>query len=221
MAEEHENDELHRMRHSFAHVMAEAVLELFPDTKFGIGPAIDNGFYYDFATEHHFTPEDLPKIEKKMKHIMGAAHKFERVEIPRAEALKKFEEKGEKFKVELINDLPEGSVISVYKSGPFEDLCKGPHVEHTGKLKAFKLTSIAGAYWRGDEKRPMLQRIYGVAFETQAELDAYLKQQEEAARRDHRKLGKQLDIFTFDDDVGPGLPLWLPNGRPEIGRAHV
>ena len=213
MAEEHnENDNLHKMRHSFAHVMAEAVLDLFPDVKFGIGPAIDNGFYYDFATEHHFTPEDLPKIEKKMKHIMGAAHKFERVEIPRAEALKHFEAKGEKFKVELINDLPEGSVISIYKSGPFEDLCKGPHVEHTGKLKAFKLTSIAGAYWRGDEKRPMLQRIYGVAFETQAELDAYLKQQEEAAKRDHRKLGKQLEIYTFDDDVGPGLPLWLPAG---------
>ena len=203
---------IHKMRHSLAHVLAEAVAELFPGVKFGIGPAIENGFYYDFALEHHFTPEDLPKIEKKMKHIMAQTQKFERVELPRAEALKHFADKGENFKVELINDLPEGSVISIYKNGPFEDLCKGPHVEHTGKLKAFKLMSIAGAYWRGSEKNPMLQRIYAVAFETQDELNAYLKQQEEAAKRDHRKIGKQLEIFTFDDDIGPGLPLWLPNG---------
>ncbi len=200
------------MRHSLAHVMAQAVAELFPGVKFGIGPAIENGFYYDFDLAHHFTPEDLPLIERKMKHILGQAQKFERFELPRAAALKHFGDKGEKYKVELINDLPEGSVISIYRNGPFEDLCKGPHVEHTGRLKSFKLTSIAGAYWRGSEKNPMLQRIYGVAFETPAELDAYLKQQEEAARRDHRKIGKQMEIFTFDDDVGPGLPLWLPNG---------
>ena len=212
MAEENKEEILHLMRHSLAHVMAQAVAELFPGVKFGIGPAIDNGFYYDFDLEHHFTPEDLPKIEKKMKHIIAQAQKFERVELPRAEALKHFAGKGEKYKVELINDLPEGSVISIYRNGPFEDLCKGPHVEHTGKLKAYKLTSIAGAYWRGSEKNPMLQRIYAVAFETPAELDAYLKQQEEAARRDHRKIGKQMEIFTFDDDIGPGLPLWLPNG---------
>ena len=212
MAEENKEEILHKMRHSLAHVMAQAVLELWPGTKFGIGPAIENGFYYDFDLEHHFTPEDLPAIEKKMKHIIGAAHKFERVELPRAEALKHFTEKGEKYKVELINDLPEGSVISIYKSGPFEDLCKGPHVEHTGKLKAFKLTHVAGAYWRGSEKNAMLQRIYAVAFETPAELDAYLKQQEEAAKRDHRKLGKQLDLYSINETVGPGLVLWHPNG---------
>jgi threonyl-tRNA synthetase len=216
MSDDNKEELLHKMRHSLAHVMAQAVAELFPGTKFGIGPAIENGFYYDFDLEHHFTPEDLPLIEKKMKHILGQAQKFERVELPRADALKHFADKGEKYKVELINDLPEGSVISVYKNGPFEDLCKGPHVEHTGKLKAFKLTSIAGAYWRGSEKNPMLQRIYGVAFETPAELDAYLKQQEEAARRDHRKIGRQMEIFTFDDEIGPGLPLWLPNGAVMI-----
>ncbi len=212
MADEKKDELLHQMRHSLAHVMAQAVSELFPGVKFGIGPAIENGFYYDFDLEHHFTPEDLPKIEKKMKHIIGQAQKFERVELPRAEALKHFADKGENYKVELINDLPEGSVISIYKNGPFEDLCKGPHVEHTGKLKAYKLTSIAGAYWRGSEKNPMLQRIYAVAFETPAELDAYLKQQEEAARRDHRKLGKQLDLYSINEVVGPGLVLWHPNG---------
>ncbi len=212
MADENKEETLHKMRHSLAHVMAQAVAELWPGVKFGIGPAIDNGFYYDFDLEHHFTPEDLPLIEKKMKHILGAAQKFERVELPRAEALKHFEAKGEKYKVELINDLPEGSVISVYRNGPFEDLCKGPHVEHTGKLKAFKLTHVAGAYWRGSEKNAMLQRIYGVAFETPAELDAYLKQQEEAARRDHRKLGRQLDLYSINETVGPGLVLWHPNG---------
>ena len=172
MPEENKEELLHKMRHSLAHVMAQAVAELWPGVKFGIGPAIDNGFYYDFDLEHHFTPEDLPLIEKKMKHIIGAAQKFERVELPRAEALKHFEAKGEKYKVELINDLPEGAFISIYKNGPFEDLCKGPHVEHTGKLKAFKLTHVAGASWRGSEKNSMLQRIYAVAFETPAELDA-------------------------------------------------
>ena len=212
MSDENKEENLHKMRHSLAHVLAQAVGELFPGVKYGIGPAIENGFYYDFALDHHFTPEDLPLIEKKMKHILGQAQKFERVELPRAEALKHFADKGEKFKVELINDLPEGSVISIYRNGPFEDLCKGPHVEHTGKLKAFKLTSIAGAYWRGSEKNPMLQRIYAVAFETPAELDAYLKQQEEAARRDHRKLGKQLDLYSINETVGPGLVLWHPNG---------
>ena len=200
------------MRHSLAHVMAQAVAELFPGVKLAIGPAIDNGFYYDFDSEHHFVPEDLPKIEKKMKHIIAQAQKFERFELPRAGALKHFGDKGEKYKVELITDLPEDSVISIYRNGPFEDLCKGPHVEHTGKVKAFKLMSIAGAYWRGDEKRPMLQRIYAVAFETKEELDAYLKQREEAARRDHRKLGRQLDLYSINELVGPGLVLWHPNG---------
>ena len=212
MSEENKDGSVEKMRHSLAHVLAQAVAELFPGVKFGIGPAIENGFYYDFDLEHHFTPEDLPLIEKKMKHILGQAQKFERVELSRAEALKHFGAKGEKYKVELINDLPEGSVISIYRNGPFEDLCKGPHVDHTGKLKAFKLASIAGAYWRGSEKNPMLQRIYGVAFETREELDAYLKQQEEAAKRDHRKLGRQLDLYSINDIVGPGLVLWHPNG---------
>jgi threonyl-tRNA synthetase len=212
MAEVNKQEQLHKVRHSLAHVMAQAVAELWPGVKFGIGPAIENGFYYDFDLPHHLTPEDLPAIEKKMRHILGQAQKFERVELPRAEALKHFGDKGEKYKVELINDLPEGSVISVYRNGPFEDLCKGPHVEHTGKLKAFKLTHVAGAYWRGSEKNPMLQRVYGVAFETPAELDAYLKQQEEAAKRDHRKLGKQLDLYSINETVGPGLVLWHPHG---------
>jgi len=212
MADDNNAEILHKMRHSLAHVMAQAVAELFPGVKFGIGPAIENGFYYDFDLEHRFVPEDLPVIEKKMKQILGAAHKFERTELPRAAALARFAAKGEKYKVELINDLPEGSVISVYKNGPFEDLCKGPHVEHTGKLKAYKLVSIAGAYWRGSEKNPMLQRIYGVAFQTPDELNAYLKQQEEAAKRDHRKLGRQLDLFSINETVGPGLVLWHPNG---------
>ncbi|MFA7007600.1 MAG: threonine--tRNA ligase [Elusimicrobiales bacterium] len=212
MSDQEKHDPVETMRHSLAHVMAQAVTELFPGVKLAIGPAIENGFYYDFDSEHHFVPEDLPKIEKKMKYIISQAQKFERVELPREEALKHFEERGEKFKVELITDLPASEPISIYKNGPFEDLCRGPHVQHTGQLKAYKLVSIAGAYWRGDEKRPMLQRIYAVAFETKEELDAHLKQQEEAAKRDHRKLGKQLELFTFDEEVGPGLPLWLPNG---------
>ena len=210
--EEKMNNSLEMMRHSMAHVMAQAVTELFPGTRLAIGPAIDNGFYYDFDSEHHFVPEDLPKIEKKMKHIIAQAQKFERVELSREQALAHFGEKGEKYKVELITDLPAGEVISLYRNGPFEDLCRGPHVEHTGQLKAYKLTAIAGAYWRGDEKRPMLQRIYAVAFEKKEELDAYLKQQEEASKRDHRKLGRQLDLYSINEVVGPGLVLWHPNG---------
>lgn len=212
MSNENEKEDVKKMRHSLAHVMAQAVAELWPDVKFGIGPAIDNGFYYDFALEHHFIPEDLPAIEKKMKHIIAQAQKFERIELPREEAIAHFSEKGEKYKVELIKDLPEDAVISVYRNGKFEDLCKGPHIEHTGKLKAFKLVSIAGAYWRGNEHNDMLQRIYGVAFPSQQELNDYLKQQEEAAKRDHRKLGKQLDLFSINELVGPGLVLWHPNG---------
>ncbi len=200
------------MRHSLAHVMAQAVAELFPGVKLAIGPVIENGFYYDFDSDHHFTPEDLPKIEKKMKHIIAQAQKFERVELSREKALEHFGGKGELYKVELISDLPAAEPISVYRNGPFEDLCRGPHVDHTGQLKAYKLVSIAGAYWRGDEKRKMLQRIYAVAFETKEELDAYLKLQEEAARRDHRKLGRQLDLYSINETVGPGLVLWHPNG---------
>ena len=211
MIDEKPENYVEKMRHSLSHVMAEAVVELFPDTKLGIGPAIENGFYYDFDTPHHFVPEDLPAIEKKMRHIVAQAQKFERSEMPKEEALKYFGGRGEKYKVELVSDLTDGT-INIYKNGPFSDLCKGPHVEHTGKIKAFKLMSIAGAYWRGSEKNPMLQRIYGVAFETPAELDAYLKQQEEAAKRDHRKLGKQLDLYSINETVGPGLVLWHPKG---------
>ncbi len=203
--------DLEKMRHSLSHIMAEAVVELFPGTKLGIGPAIENGFYYDFDTEHHFTPEDLPKIEKKMRHIIAQAQKFECSEMPSPAAIKHFGDRGEKFKVELIEDLKTDK-ISIYRNGPFEDLCRGPHLEHTGQAKAFKLTSIAGAYWRGDEKRPMLQRIYGVAFGSDAELKEYITRQEEAAKRDHRKLGKQLDLFSVNEMVGPGLVLWHPKG---------
>ncbi|MBU2530524.1 MAG: threonine--tRNA ligase, partial [Elusimicrobia bacterium] len=199
------------MRHSLSHVMAAAVTELFPNAKLGIGPAIDNGFYYDFDLEQPFVPSDLPKIEKKMKHIIVQAQKFEYSTIGRKEAIEFFEQRGEKFKVELINDLPDEEV-GIFKNGNFLDLCKGPHVEHTGKIKFFKLTSIAGAYWRGDEKRPMLQRIYGIAFKTKNEIEAYIKQQEEALKRDHRKLGKQLDLYSINERTGPGLVLWHPKG---------
>ncbi|GAB4029908.1 MAG: threonine--tRNA ligase [Elusimicrobiota bacterium] len=207
-----ENEKIHRIRHSFSHVMAQAVKELFGPVKLGIGPATDTGFYYDFDCEHRFVPEDLPAIEKKMKHIMAQAQKFECREIYRDEAIEHFEKQGEKYKVELIKDLPSGEKITIYVNGPFEDLCKGPHVEHTGQLKHFKLMSIAGAYWRGSEKNPMLQRIYGVAFETREELDSYLKQLEEAEKRDHRKIGRQLDLFSVSETVGPGLILWHPKG---------
>ncbi|MEW5951486.1 MAG: threonine--tRNA ligase [Elusimicrobiota bacterium] len=207
-----ENDKLHKIRHSFSHVMAQAVKELFGPVKLGIGPATETGFYYDFDCEHRFVPEDLPLIEKKMKHITAQAQKFESREIERNKALEYFSSLGENYKVELIQDLPETEKITIYKNGNFEDLCKGPHVEHTGQLKHFKLMSIAGAYWRGSEKNPMLQRIYGVAFETKEELDEYLKRMEEAEKRDHRKVGRQLDLFSVSETVGPGLILWHPKG---------
>jgi len=215
MPEENKEEFLHTMRHSCSHVLAQAVVELFPGTKLGIGPAIENGFYYDFDSEHHFVPEDLPAIEAKMREIVKAREPFVPVEHARAEALNYFEGRGEKYKIELINGLP-GDTVNYYTNGAFTDLCKGPHVVDTGRIKHFRLMSIAGAYWRGDEKRPMLQRIYGIAFATKDELEAYVKQQEEAAKRDHRKIGKALDIFVFDEDVGPGLPLWLPNGGAMI-----
>ncbi len=200
------------MRHSLAHVMAAAVTELFPGAKLGIGPAIDNGFYYDFDLKQPFVPADLPKIEKKMKYIIAQAQKFEYSTMGRKEALDFFEQRGEKFKVELINDLPDEEV-GIFKNGNFLDLCKGPHMEHTGKIKFFKLTSIAGAYWRGNEKRPMLQRIYGIAFKTKNEIEDYIKQQEEALKRDHRKLGKQLDLYSINERTGPGLVLGIPKAR--------
>ncbi len=202
---------LHAIRHTCAHVMAQAIQHLFPDVKFAIGPAIANGFYYDLDSEHTFTPEDLQAIEKEMAKIVKQNIPLQRAEIPRSEALAMFAAKDEKYKVELINDLPEDAIISTYTQGDFTDLCAGPHCPSTGRVKAFKLQSIAGAYWRGNEKNKMLQRIYGTAFPSKEELDEYLHMLEEAAKRDHRKLGKELDIFAVMDE-GPGFPFFLPNG---------
>jgi threonyl-tRNA synthetase len=189
--------------------MAEAVLEMFPEAKFAIGPPIDTGFYYDFELPRALTPEDLPEIEKRMRDRMASDVPFEHSELPKAEALQRFA--GQPFKVELIQGIAD-PVVSLYKQGDFLDLCEGPHVERTGQVPPFKLTSVAGAYWRGDEKRPMLQRIYGAMFETQQELDNYLARIEEAARRDHRKLGRELELFTSSELVGAGLPILLPKG---------
>lgn len=202
---------LHAIRHTAAHVMAQAIQHLFPDVKFAIGPAIANGFYYDLDSEHTFTPEDLQAIEKEMAKIVKQNIPLQRAELPRSEALSMFAAKDEKYKVELINDLPEDAIISTYTQGDFTDLCAGPHCPSTGRVKAFKLQSIAGAYWRGNEKNKMLQRIYGTAFPSKEELDAYLHMLEEAAKRDHRKLGKELDLFAIMDE-GPGFPFFLPNG---------
>lgn len=202
---------LHAIRHTASHVMAQAIQHLFPDVKFAIGPAIDTGFYYDLDSEHVFTPEDLRAIEKEMAKIVKQNIPLVRSELPRAEALKKFAAEGEKYKVELINDLPKDAIISIYSQGDFTDLCAGPHCPSTGRIKAFKLMSIAGAYWRGNEKNKMLQRIYGTAFASKEELDAYLHMLEEAEKRDHRKLGKELEIFAMQDE-GPGFPFFLPNG---------
>ena len=202
---------LHAIRHTTAHIMAQAIQHLYPETKFAIGPAIDKGFYYDLDSEHVFVPEDLKKIEREMQRIIKANLKLVRTELPREEALAKFKAEDEKYKVELINDLPEDAVISTYSQGDFTDLCLGPHCPSTGKVKVFKLQSIAGAYWRGNEKNKMLQRIYGTAFNTKEELDEYLHMLEEAEKRDHRKLGKQLEIFALKEE-GPGFPFFLPNG---------
>lgn len=198
-------------RHTASHIMAQAIKRLWPDTKLAIGPAIDNGFYYDLESEHKFVEEDFLKIQKEMKKIVQANYPMERFELSREEAIKFMEEKGEKYKVELINDLPEDAVISFYKQGEFVDLCAGPHMESTGKVKAFKIMSVAGAYWRGDSNNTMLQRIYATAFPSQEELDNYVKNIEEAKKRDHRKLGKELELFTFSD-YAPGFPFYLPKG---------
>ena len=200
-------ENLEIMRHSASHVMAEAVQSIFPDAKFGIGPAIEDGFYYDFDLPRSLNPEDLPLVEKKMNEIIASNGPFSRKEVTKAEARRLFA--AQPYKLELIDELPDEKV-SLYRQGSFLDLCRGPHVNSTGEIKAFKLTSIAGAYWRGDEHRPMLQRIYGVAFDTKAALDEHLKRLEEAARRDHRKLGKELDLFSIQEEFGPGLVLWHP-----------
>ena len=201
----------HDYRHTASHIMAQAIKRLWPDAKLAIGPAIDNGFYYDIDSEHKFTEEDFLKIQKEMKKIVQANYPLERFELPREEALKFMEEKEEPYKVELIQDLPEDAVISFYKQGEFVDLCAGPHMASTGQIKAIKLMSVAGAYWRGDSDRQMLQRIYATAFPTQEELDAYITRMEEAKKRDHRKLGKEMDLFMLTDE-GPGFPFFLPKG---------
>ncbi len=198
-------------RHSTAHVLAEAVQRLFPGTRFGIGPAIAEGYYYDFDSSHTFTPEDLDKIQAEMEKIVKEDKPFVRREVSREEALQVFGDRGEVYKVELINELPEDAVISCYQQGDFLDLCTGPHVPATGKLKAIKLMSLAGAYWRGSEKNKMLQRVYGTAFFDKAELEQYLFRLEEAKRRDHRKLGAELELFAIMDE-GPGFPFFFPKG---------
>ncbi len=197
--------------HTSAHIMALAVQNLFPGVKFAIGPAIDNGFYYDFDTDHRFTPEDLEAIEYEMKKIVKEGYKLERFEMPRDEALEYFKEKDEVYKVDLIEKLPEDEIISFYTLGEFTDLCAGPHLYDTKKVKAIKLMSIAGAYWRGDEKNKMLQRIYGTTFEKKKDLEEYLNKLEEARKRDHRKLGKELDLFSMQEE-GPGFPFFHPKG---------
>lgn len=198
--------------HTTSHIMAQAIKRLYPEIKLAIGPSIDNGFYYDFDTEKPFTPEMLEAIEKEMKKIIKEDLPIERFELPRKEAIKFMEEKEEPYKVELINDLPEDAIISFYKQGEFTDLCAGPHVSSTGKIKAVKLLKSSGAYWRGNEKNKMLQRIYGISFPKASQLDDYLAKLEEAKQRDHRKLGKELGIFTVDELVGKGLPMYLPKG---------
>jgi threonyl-tRNA synthetase len=199
------------LRHSSAHIMAQAVSHIFPNAKFAIGPAIENGFYYDMDVGRTLTDDDLKQIEKEMKKITGANYKFERRELSKDEAIGYFEEKGDEYKVEIIDGI-EGDTVSFYTQGDFTDLCRGPHIPTTGYLKYFKLLNVAGAYFKGDEKRPMLQRIYGASFATKDELDAYVKFLEEVKKRDHRKLGKELDLFNITDEVGPGLIIWHPKG---------
>ncbi len=201
----------HTLRHTASHILAQAVKRLWPEAKLAIGPAIDKGFYYDIDMEHTLTPEDLGKIEKEMSRIVKENLPITKSVMFRQEAIEFFKSKNEDYKVELIEDLPEDAIISCYSQGDFIDLCAGPHVASTGKVKAFKLQSIAGAYWRGDEKNKMLQRIYGTAFEKKEELDAYLHLLEEAAKRDHRKLGKELGLFVIKEE-GPGFPFFLPKG---------
>ncbi|WP_144505158.1 threonine--tRNA ligase [Bacillus mycoides] len=207
-------DGLYILRHSTAHLLAQALKRLYKDVKLelGIGPVIENGFYYDIDMEEAITVEDFKKIEKEMQKIVNENLEIVRHEVPRAEALRRFEEIGDELKLDLINELPEDAVISIYEQGEFFDLCRGVHLPSTGKIKVFKLLSVAGAYWRGDSNNKMLQRIYGTAFVKKAELDEHLRMLEEAKERDHRKLGKELKLFTNSQKVGQGLPLWLPKG---------
>jgi len=204
-----EDEKLEVIRHSAAHIMAEAVQSIFPDAKFGIGPVIENGFYYDFDLSRPLTPDDLPSIKAKMSEIIASNLSFAREEMTKEEARRLFA--AQPYKLELIDEIPDEKV-SLYRQGSFVDLCRGPHVSSTGEIKAFRLVSIAGAYWRGDEHRPMLQRIYGVAFNTEEALAEHLKKLDEAAGSDHRKLGKELDLFSIHEETGPGLVHWHPNG---------
>jgi len=218
--------DIERLRHSAAHVLATAILKIWPEAQFAAGPPVENGFYYDLELDHRISPDDFEKIEAEMKKEIKANHPFERVVVSRDEALSMANRGilgalGErpspsKFKLDIIKNIPEGEEISLYRNGEFTDLCAGPHVMRTGNIGAFKLTSVASAYYKGDENNPQLQRIYGTAFKNKTQLDEYFAMLEEAKKRDHRKLGKELELFTFDDDVGPGLPLWLPRGAAII-----
>ena len=207
-----DKQELQKLRHSAAHIMAAAVQKIYPDAKFDIGPGTDEGFYYDFDMEHRLVPDDFKEIEKEMKKMIGRHLPFERMEVSREEARKFFEERGQTFKLSRLDDIPEGEVVSLYKVGDFTDLCRGPHIENTSQIGAIKLMSIAGSYFRGNEKNPMLQRIYGTAFATKEELQEYLTRIEEAKKRDHRKIGQELELFSTHEEIGPGLICWHPNG---------
>jgi len=223
---DHESNEdpLHVLRHSTAHLLAAAVTELYPDVRYGIGPPVQDGFYYDFAFTKPLSESDLPGIESRMRRIAQEDRPFVPDTLTREQALAEFRKRGQDYKIELINDKVEGDEVSLYRTGDFLDLCRGPHVKSTKDLKAFKLLRLAGAYWRGDEKQPQLTRIYGTAWSSQRELDEHLKFLEEAEKRDHKKIGRELKLFTVDDRVGPGLPLWLPAGatiRRELERFIV
>src|SRR6266566_137148 len=218
--------DIERLRHSASHVLATAILKIWPEAQFAAGPPVENGFYYDVDLPHRISPDDFEKIEAEMKKEIKANHPFERTEVSRDEALElgkkgrlaALSERPEpsKFKIDIIENIPPDEKISLYRSGDFIDLCAGPHVMRTGNIGAFKLTNVASAYYKGDEKNPQLQRIYGTAFKTKKELDDYFAMLEEAKKRDHRKLGKELEIYVIDEDVGPGLPLWLPRGAAII-----
>lgn len=212
----HKMDEsLYRMRHSLAHILAEAVLQVRPKAQMGFGPPVRTGFYYDFLLESPLTEADLPDLEKRMRKIIQGKQKFTREDLPKEQALKKLDGMGQKLKAEYAQELLEaGESLSFYTCGPFVDMCEGPHVEESSKIpvNSFKLDSIAGSYWRGDSKKPMLTRIYGLAYPTEKELKEFIKDRELALKRDHRKLGQELEIFSIEERVGKGLPLWLPNG---------
>src|SRR5438552_2798835 len=218
--------DVERLRHSASHVLATAILKIWPEAQFAAGPPVENGFYYDVDLPHRISPDDFEKIEAEMKKEIKANHPFERTEVSRDEALAlgnkgrlaALSERPEpsRYKLDIIENIPTDEKISLYRSGDFIDLCAGPHVMRTGNIGAFKLTNVASAYYKGDENNPQLQRVYGTAFKTKKELDDYFAMLEEAKKRDHRKLGKELEIYIIDDDVGPGLPMWLPRGAAMI-----